>query len=202
MRVVWFTPETADVVARNMHDAHASVTSRLFEHWQSTGSDVMRCDASQPASGKYTELGIGVLPGSGRTSIRVAGENSCLPYIRNEDMTAETEPLLTEFMSDVSSVLHHALPEHMFEGHKVPSGCPPHVADAYQYPRLRKGTPPLSSHQLVIRGPETFSDLSAYLSVSDLHLDTWDGVGGVGYLHCAHMQLCRCEAKHALQCGV
>ena len=96
------------------------------------------------------------------------------------------EPALTAFMSDVSKVLHNALPNKVLKAHELPVGCPEEAAQAYQYPRLRAGCPSLSSHQVVIRGPrgETRGgeggEAAARMSVSDLHVDRLDGGGELG----------------------
>ena len=99
-------------------------------------------------------------------------------------MSDELEPCLSEFMSDVSEVLHVALPEVPWEDHEVDHACPPEAIRCYQYPQLRPGAPPLSSHQVVIRGPRGpgggashEQDRAAYMSTSDLHLDPCDGGG-------------------------
>ena len=93
-------------------------------------------------------------------------------------------------MSDVSEVLHAILPSSVLHQDEALLGWPCVAARAYQYPRLRDGTPPLHSHQVVIRGPRRVlvsnptdtseMDRSAYMSVSDLHVDPWDGGGATG----------------------
>ena len=77
----------------------------------------VRVDGTQPASGAYTELGIGVLAGKGRTSVSVGGQRCSVPYPRSPARTDAMEPALTAFMSDVSKVLHNVLPTKVLNKH-------------------------------------------------------------------------------------
>ena len=148
----------------------------------------LKRDSTSPASGKYVELGVGVMAGGGRGSLEVAGKGTTVPFPRHARESDLLEGELGEMMSDVSEVLHEALPETM-KAHAAPLGCPIAAVNAYQYPSLRVGVPPLSSHQVVIRGPcmtreegctEEEADHAAYMSVSDLHVDVMDGGGAAG----------------------
>ena len=143
----------------------------------------------QPASGPYVELGVGCLPGGGRQSVSVGGSSCVVPFPRREQASAFAEPCLTNLMSDVSHVLHHVLPAHVMQAHDPPVGCPKEAIRAYQYPCLRPDAPPLSSHQVVLRGslpglPDlqsgVASDEQAREALSDLHTDSWDGGGDLG----------------------
>ena len=70
----------------------------------------------------------------------------------------------------------------------------------YQYPRLRQGTPPLSVHQIAIRGPKSGeSDREAYMSASDLHVDPCDGGGQAGSctIHMCHPNACMTAAHES-----
>lgn len=69
LRAIWFTPHTADVLLGNSFGTHEQTTRDLHTLWRETGFESMRCDATQPAEGLYTEMGTEVLPGSGRTSM-------------------------------------------------------------------------------------------------------------------------------------
>ena len=120
VRAVWFTPEVADTLSgqpdttpRQRDGQHEQVCSELYHAWYATRKSVMRSDATQPASGTYTELGLGSMPGTGREYVLVDGRNTNVPYTRNQPITGLLEPLLAEFMSDVSEVLHctHACSE-------------------------------------------------------------------------------------------
>ena len=80
--------------------------------------------ATQPASGMYTELGVGVLPGRGRPSVSVGGGRSVLPFPRNPELSDDTEPVLSAFMSTVSALLHAVLPAGTLQDHSIGEGCP------------------------------------------------------------------------------
>ena len=180
VRAIWFTPSTADSVSGNPVGTHSYAAHELYRQWCENGSPLMRSDATQSAAGLYTELGAGILAGTGRTSLVVNGTGTSVPFARNTKMSSVMEPPLTEFMSSVSSVMHHAVGEHVCAPHKIPRGCPAYVARAYQYPTLHPGTPPLMSHQVVVRGPATNGDVDALMSVSDLHIDACDGGNPLG----------------------
>ena len=134
------------------------------------------------------------MAGTGRTSMSIAGERTHIPYPRNAPISDALEPYLSEFLSDVSEVLHASLPEGTLQEHEVDGRCPVEATRCYQYPRLRPGAPPLSSHQVVIRGVRRSSgsrddqDGAAYMSTSDLHLDPCDGGGRIGSctIHTCH----------------
>lgn len=205
VRAVWFTPDAADEITGQVAGSHANSQHRVWERWvASHTSDSAACTHAQhsfggvrPMSGSFTELGVGVLAGGGRTSITLGEERSGVPFARNPTCSTRMEPALGEFMSDVSCVLHEVLPAGVMHAHEVPSSCPLRIACAYQYPRLRTHTPPLASHQVVIRGPRSgepdedrvgatlaagadHADLAARDSISDLHVDPWDGGGALG----------------------
>ena len=185
VRAVWFTPRTADLLTGQPEGTHLRSTNALWQSWSVGSSDVKDGGGgggSQPATGVYTELGFGVMPGTGRTSVG----GSSVPYVRNEELSCAFEKQLGEFMSDVSVVLHSALPCAVLRSQGKGYGASSAAERAvYQYPRLRDGVPPLHSHQVVLRGPTahsetTRSDVRAWLSASDLHVDPWDGGGELG----------------------
>ena len=108
-------------------------------------------------------------------------------------MSSALEPAMSAFLSDVSEVLHATLPEGTLQDHEVDGRCPAEASRCYQYPKLRPGVKPLSSHQVAIRGPRGRasmheSDREAYMSTSDLHLDPCDGGGRIGSctIHTCH----------------
>ena len=185
VRVVWYTPQTADRVTRREVGSHARATEHLHEKWLASEPLKRGSHSTQPAGGLYTELGVGLLAGTGRTSMRVGGKPTHIPYPRNATISDHLEPAIGAFMSDVSEVLHATLSSSDLHEHETELGWPSEAAGAYQYPGLREGTPPLRSHQVVVRGPSSMLgsegiDRAAYLSVSDLHVDPWDGGGTTG----------------------
>ena len=188
VHAVWFTPGAADTVTGQEPGTHVRATAELHDAWQHVQDQCPRSHNIQPASGAYTELGVGVMAGSGRTSVVVDGQGTSVPFPRNSPVSDAMEPYLREFMSDVSVVLHHVLPRDLLQAHEVPPNCPPQVARAYQYPRLRTGCPQLCSHQVVLRGPRRSHvcmggeemDTAALCSMSDLHVDPLDGGGAAG----------------------
>ena len=194
VHAVWFTPETADRITRVPIGTHTRLTSQLHDEWLRVCVPARSGSVTQPAAGVYTELGVGTMAGTGRTSMSIAGRGTPIPYPRNAPTSDALEPYLTEFLSDVSEVLHAALPEGALQDHEVEGGCPVEATRCYQYPRLRSGTPPLSSHQVVIRGVRRSGgsrddeDMTAYMSTSDLHLDPCDGGGRIGSctIHTCH----------------
>ena len=111
MRAVWFTPRTADLLSGQPGGTHFKTTSSLWQSWcaecLSDVKDGGGGGGSQPACGVYTELGFGVMPGAGRTSV---GGSKNVPYVRNENLSHALEKHLGELMSDVSVVLHSVLP--------------------------------------------------------------------------------------------
>ena len=185
VHAVWFTPETADCITASSSGAHERATHELYTAWQAMGETHRSGSLNQPAAGLYHELGVGTLAGTGRTSLSIGGKGTHIPYPRNESMSDALEPVLSKFLSDVSDVLHVALPEGSMQDHEVDGRCPRQAINCYQYPRLQPGVPPLSSHQVVIRGPRRGasrdeSDRQAYMSISDLHVDPCDGGGRIG----------------------
>ena len=192
VRVVWFTPQAADAVTGRSPGSHARDVMTLCSKWQDTDGSNRTLGGVQPASGRYCELGLGSMPGSGRGSVQVGDGRSVLPFPRNPDASDVFEPMLSNVLSDVSVVLHHVLPEHVLTAHMPVSLPSTRVADlenAYQYPRLREDAGPLRSHQVVLRGPSPTTrvcdvkcdaDTEAWLSASDLHVDSWDGGGSLG----------------------
>ena len=190
MRVVWYTPLAADWVSGRGIGAHYSAVEHLHEEWLEVGEAHGKSHATQPASGVCTELGVGLLAGTGRTALHVGGKGTHVPYPRNPTIAEYMEPALSSFMSDVSQVLHATLPSSVLHEHEAQLGWPCGATRAYQYPRLRDGTPPLHSHQVAIRGPSRRGESSmtnteamdrlAYRSASDMHVDPWDGGGSTG----------------------
>ena len=181
VHVVWFTPEGADRITGRGSGAHLRATSELHDTWRSLSQSQVRGNSNQPAAGVYTELGVGTMAGTARTSVSVAGKGTSVPFSRNADMSDTLEPVLSEFVSDVSAVLHASLPAGTLQDHEVDSRSPAEACLCYQYPRLRQGTQPLSVHQIALRGPRSGeSDREAYMSISDLHVDPCDGGGSIG----------------------
>lgn len=184
LRAVWCVPELADKICENPSGTHRGVTHKLHQTWKGgMGEGVNGCSrsgATQTAAGLYTELGVGIMAGGGRCSVSIAGEKSNVPFSRSPDLSDKMEPLLSSFLSGVASVVNVAFGDEVCRSHTVPAGCPTHIAASYQYPRLVKGTPPLMSHQVAIRGPTSNSDLDVFCSVSDLHVDRCDGGGTLG----------------------
>ena len=188
VRVVWFTPQTADCVTGRGTGAHCSAVEQLHDKWLELGEPLRNSHTTQPAGGVYTELGVGLLAGTGRKSLHIAGKGTHIPYPRNPTLSENLEPALSNFMSDVSQVLHATLPRSVLHQHAAQLGWPCEATRAYQYPRLRDGTPPLHSHQVVIRGPRRVllhnpttptdspemdeMDRSAYLSVYRIYMLT------------------------------
>ena len=188
VRVVWYTPQTADCVTGRGMTSHYRATEALYEKWLAVGEcHTQSSHTTQPAGGVYTELGVGLLAGTGRTTLHIGGKGTHVPYPRNPTISEYMEPALSSFMSDVSEVLHTTLPSGVLHEHEDELGWPCEATKAYQYPQLREGTPPLRSHQVVIRGPSRGGassmrdrDRVAYMSASDMHVDPWDGGGSTG----------------------
>jgi len=188
VRVVWFTPEAADVITGSCTGTHAETAGELHQlRYQISDRQAVHSSVNvQPTRGPYVELGVGCLPGGGRQTVRVGGSSCVVPFPRNVQLSTAVEPCLTQFMSDVSHVLHHVLPAATMQAHASPIGCPEEASRAYQYPRLRVDAPPLRSHQVVLRGsiPDVQTgmdaDEQALHALSDLHTDPWDGGGDLG----------------------
>ena len=180
LRCVWFTPETADTVMGEPSGTHLQTTRELHALWRANGSPLTRVDATQPAAGVYSELGTGIMPGGGRCSMLVGGRRTNVPYSREAILSKTFEPLLSKYMSSISTILHEAIGSKACASHEIPNNCPMYIARAYQYPTLMPKTPQTMSHQVVIRGPKTLEDPDAFRSCSDLHVDSWDGGGQLG----------------------
>ena len=195
---IWFTPECADGVTGARAGAGAANQRELLQEWrrgEGEAAGVQQAPASSggsmPASGQYTELGLGVLPGRGRKSVVVAGEAACTPFARAPERSSHMEPYLSRVMSSASAVAVQAL-DGLWLGRQwaVRESCPPDAARAFQYPAAEPGQPMLSSHQVAVRGPrlegpgrrESAEERASEVlySLSDLHVDTMDGGGEVG----------------------
>lgn len=222
VRAVWFTPDVADELSGRAHGSHLHDTRLLrtkwlaaAQAWKGGGTGV------QSAGGLYAELGVGVLPGPSRGSTRFSNDSrSTRPFPRHPELSDEMEPTLSDFMSDVSVVLHAVLPQHAMEEHLPPPNCEPAACTMYQYPRLRHGVPWLSSHQVVLRGPRPnaagntcSADQEAVESLSDLHVDSFDGghrLGAVTVHTCHHSEggvggedhACYRDSRHLAHRGV
>lgn len=190
-RAVWFTPSTADAITGRPSGSHAAVAARLHHEWCTHAPQSHRGGGggggTQPARGMYTELGFGVMPGPGRGSVGASHARSVVPFVRNPPLSRALEPLLSEFMSDVSEVLHAMLPPDVLAAQGSECGaCPESIQEVYQYPRMRRGVCTLHSHQVAMRSPiargtsMADDDKHARLCASDLHVDTWDGGGDLG----------------------
>ena len=195
VHVVWFTPEGADRITRRGPGAHLRATRELHDTWRSLSMSQTCGSSNQPAAGVYTELGVGTMAGTARTSVSVAGTGTSVPFSRNAHLSDTLEPVLSEFLSDVSAVLHASLPAGTLQDHEVDSRSPAEACMCYQYPRLRQGAPPLRVHQIALRGPKSGeSDREAYMSISDLHVDPCDGGGSTGTVT---VHTCHAHAQNA-----
>jgi hypothetical protein len=187
VHAIWFTPETADAL-RLEHDAVPRDTACAL---RSLAACSLAQDHSarsnpgqQPASGKYVELGWGMMAGGGRPSVIANGHSSTMPFRRSPaDSAAAAEPL-SHVMHACTSVLGYVLPQEALRSQaQAFHGCPADIAKTLQYPPLLSDTSPvLQSHQVVLRGPverpdDTLSqrEQRCLQAVSDLHVDTQDG---------------------------
>jgi hypothetical protein len=187
VRVVWFTSHAVATATRRSSSQHEQNVSELYESWVAMKERNVGI-SGQPAAGKYVPLGVGVLTGSGRESLEIGDGRSVLPFPRNPVESDAFEDMLSDFISDVSAVVNHVLPYHVVASHAPLAKDARMVENAYQYPRLREDAGYFRSHQLVMRGPRHAGvdvtnaqlDRDAYMSVSDLHVDSWDGGGSLG----------------------
>ena len=189
MRAVWFPPASADRLSGNPLGSHTDTTACVCREWRAqTDHSCSRAGGGgvQPASGVCTTLGVGVMPGQHVASVASVG--SVAPFARNPELSDALEPSLSAFMSDVSDVLHAVLPRAVLEAQgSVYGDSAEWMREVYQYPHLRDDTRPLHSHQVVLRCPSAScddtpaeADLRAWHAASDLHVDLWDGGGGLG----------------------
>ena len=190
---VWFTPATAQAAAHASSGLSLCVEDSLHDLcnlWEQTDlgeSEGQYAAGLQPASGRYLELGNGILSGTGRTSIAVDGMRSCLPYYRNRVESDRFEEPLASVLGPTYAVVRLALPPELVASHdaQYDSFSPDvmRIASAYQYPRpVHECLPMLASHQTAIRGVVTRlgtaldeSDESCRNAVSNLHIDRMDG---------------------------
>jgi hypothetical protein len=187
VRAIWFTPLAVDTLTNNSPGTHEQTLDALYDAWVDM-TEKKGSRGAQPASGRYVPLGVGVLTGSGRESLEVGDGRSVLPFPRNPVESDAFEPLLSDFISDVSEIMNLVLPGKVLKAQTPLSSNASQVENAYQYPKLRNGAGFFRSHQVVIRGPRhaglgvsnAAMDEDAYMSVSDLHVDTWDGGGELG----------------------
>lgn len=119
---VWFTPLTAQAVARDRSGLSLSLEDSvhdLCDLWQADGggSEGLYVAGVQHAAGKYSELGSGILPGTGRTSIEVDGRRCCLPYYRNQTESDRFEEPLAMILGPVYAVVRLALPSELIAAH-------------------------------------------------------------------------------------
>ena len=195
---IWFTPECADGVTGAHAGAGATHQRELLQEWrrgegEAVGGQQASASGggSMPASGQYTELGLGVLPGRGRKSVVVAGEAACTPFARAPGRSSLMEPYLARVMSSASAVAAQALDgQWLGRQWSVRESCQTDAARAFQYPAAEPARPMLSSHQVAIRGPRLEGPgrrrsaaeraREVLHSLSDLHVDTMDGGGDVG----------------------
>ena len=190
---IWFTPEAADRATDVAAGEAERQLRRLLREWRggAAGAGVGGADAKLRASGLYTELGLGVLPGKGRTSVCVDGKQCNTPFARAPERSTALEPYLSRVMANASAVASLVLDQEWLRGQwAARDGCAADVARAYQFPAVRPGLPMLSSHQVAMRGPreeEPGKRLTAVEraravlhSLSDLHTDSMDGGGEVG----------------------
>ena len=86
VRAVWFQPSTADTISGRSNGSHMAATKELCAAWRGKVALVdgdAKLSSTQPASGAYTELGVGTMAGRGRTSVTFATGNSVLSFARN-----------------------------------------------------------------------------------------------------------------------
>lgn len=106
-RVVWYTPGIADALCGRAC-GHERMTNELHQMWC---RDARPGSASnQPASGQNIELGFGVMPGQGRGAVEICGQSFMLPFPRNPELSTQFEPVLGNFLRDVSEVITFAMP--------------------------------------------------------------------------------------------
>ena len=203
VRAVWFTSEVADAITGRVRGSHAVATQLVREQWESSDR---RCNGAggwgtQPAGGLYSEMGYGVMPGRTRVSVSVGGAGSVLPFARNAALSDAMEGSLSDFLSDVSMVLHATLPTRCMRAQgDVYGACDEAMMDVYQYPRLRRDAAGLHAHQVVLRCAKRCDDaqaddIRAWEACSDLHVDPWDGGGDLG---CCTVHVCSRRAEHTI----
>ena len=212
---VWFTCPVADKVWKHSFRKAPEQGLRgdladLFQSWKCIPSVCSSGGSQQPASGGYTPLGVGVLCGRGRGSVRFSFADSegveepdmCsnVPYLlANWEKARELEPTLSRVMTSVACVGRLAWPDGAWEDDDakvaVARGAGvSHVQAAYQFPGSLAGRPIIRSHQVVLRGPRgqgaggLEEERACMYAVSDLHVDPWDG--GTP----ATLYSCECEA--------
>ena len=145
--------------------------------------------AVQLAQGYYEELGVGSLPGNGRSSVMMGGRSHQRPFSRAPALSDTVEPILTRVLTVATVVAHGVLPRCECQGAQshmeALESSVPALQHAYQYPRRLPSWPMLSSHQVALRRPAIRAGQSAIEAeiacqhaVSDLHKDRCDGLGG------------------------
>lgn len=170
---VWFKVDILHPVV-NLRDVLSRIRGRAALSSsmcgaQDGGGDRDNHGAVQSASGIYIESGIGILAGTGRSSICIGGHSHSLPYYRKTH--SENEELLAELMHGVACVIETVDPRMVSRQHGLP------LQRAHQYPRQRLfGDVFVNSHQTVIRMSGGANDPQG----SDLHLDPMDGHGNAG----------------------
>lgn len=169
--VVWFRASLSKPVAD---------MERVLARLRSTASTVAHTaaacargggnesSATQGANGVYYESGIGVMAGSGRTSVHVDGVARNIPFLQQTDPGPEHEELLAELLCGLAYVVRSVAPELVSHSHSSL------LERGHQYPRQAfEGAPFVKSHQAVLRASGGEGDPQG----SDLHVDPMDGKG-------------------------
>jgi len=119
--------------------------------------------------------------------------SSNVPYIRNTHLSNTMEAHLSEFLSDVSHIVNHCIPNELHQ-QSLPYGtCPVHLQTTNQYPRLRPDAPPLHKHQVALRSTspsgDSDDDMHALYATSNLHINKCDGGRKLGSctVHTCHV---------------
>ena len=187
VRIVWFAnggDDSTYVDAVSELESKWERATRVVPERRGGTGPFARGGDTQPASGVYTELGTGVMPGRGRDSVSIQGEACFLPYSRNAALSDELEDALARVCAEAADRACECLPEDVSELLRPHAGPAPLVS-AYQYPHSISGRSMPSSHQVVLRRPAEEDDADAEeneracrLAVSDLHTDSVDGEMG------------------------
>jgi hypothetical protein len=188
---VWFTPAAAVAsgLYRTEDEFLADIVSLDSSMSMSASSPMRGVGAVQPAQGDYEELGVGSLPGIGRSPVIMGGRSHQRPFSRAPATTDAAEPTLSRVLTVATVVAHGVLPRCEVQAARshmqVLESSVPALQHAYQYPHRLPGRPMLGIHQVALRRPAIRASQSAaeaetacQHAVSDLHKDRCDGLGG------------------------
>lgn len=173
MYVIWFrasiskpVADVANVLARLR--STASAVAHTAAARASGGGNESK--ATQGANGVYYESGIGVMAGSGRRSVDVAGTARNIPFLQQTSPGSEHEDLLAELLCGLAYVVSSVAPELVSHSHDTL------LERGHQYPRQAfEGAPFVKSHQAALRASGGEGDPQG----SDLHVDPMDGKGNL-----------------------